>query len=253
MLGEYFKSQRSVEIVCSDLDTKRFTWRVGRCVVSTISEVSDFEILRKIDESDHEIVVLRFPSSRAGLSDLILTSFTNAFLADRLRYFVKELRVSNKRRDFSRQCNVRVATVDDSGAIKGIAKSAFRDYNSHYSSNSRIPREKILEGYADWAVRQLRDSSVMLVGVNENDVVDGFLSLQINNGIAEIVLNAVREQAQGMGMYKCLLDYAQEYAINEKCKKIVTSTQATNLKIIHIWESNGFEENLMVDTWHINR
>ena len=38
MLGEYFKSQRSVEIVCSELDTKRFTWRVGRCVVSTNSE-----------------------------------------------------------------------------------------------------------------------------------------------------------------------------------------------------------------------
>jgi ribosomal protein S18 acetylase RimI-like enzyme len=253
VLGEYFKSQRSVEIVRSELDTKRFTWRVGRCVVSTNSEVSDFEILSKIDESDHEIIVLRFPSSRTGLSHSLSTSVPNAFLADKLLYFVKELRVSTGERDLGHQRDIRVATIDDAGAIKGIAESAFRDYSSHYSANSRIPKGKILEGYADWAVRQLRDSSVVLVGVNENGVVDGFLSLQINNGIGEIVLNAVREQAQGMGIYKSLLEHAQEYAINEKCTKIVTSTQATNLKVIHIWESNGFEENLMIDTWHINR
>ena len=253
MFSEYFKSQQAIEIGLSEPDTERFSMRVGRCVVSTNSEVSDFEILSKVDESDHEIIVLRFPSSRTGLSRSLLTSYPNAFLADKLLYFVKELRVSNIESDLGRQRNVRVATIDDLGAIKSIAESAFRDYQSHYSANPRILRSKILEGYADWAVRQLRDSSVVLVGVNDNGAVDGFLSLQINNGIGEIVLNAVRGQAQGMGMYKSLLEHAQEYAMNEKCMKMVTSTQATNLKVIHIWEGNGFEENLMIDTWHINR
>ena len=253
MLEEYFKSQQTIEIVHSELDTQRFTWRIGRCTVSAFSEVSDFEILNKIDESDHEIVVLRFPSSRTGLSHSLSSNFPNAFPADKLLYFVKELPGLTIERDSGNQSHVRIATVDDAGALKGIAESAFRDYNSHYSANSRISKGKILEGYTDWTVRQLSDASVVLVGVNDDGGVDGFLSLQIYNGIAEIVLNAVREQAQGMGIYKRLLEHAQKYAMKEKCTKIVTSTQATNLKVIHIWESIGFQESLMLDTWHINR
>ncbi len=252
MLEEFFKSQQSVEIVHSELDTQRFTWRVGRCMVSTKSEVSDSEILGKIEESDHEIVVLRFPSSRAGLSQALTNLFPNALLADKLLYFVKELQGLSVVGDSYRQRRVRIATVEDSGALMSIAESAFRDYNSHYSANLRISKEKILEGYADWAVRQLHDASVVLVSVDEDDDVDGFLSLQINDGTAEIVLNAVGLNSQGMGVYKRLLEHAQEFAMVNHCTEIVTSTQITNEKIIHIWERKGFNKSLMLETWHIN-
>lgn len=58
-------------------------------MVSTKSEVSDYEILGKIEESDHEIVVLRFPSWQTSLSQALTSLFPNAFLADKLLYFVK--------------------------------------------------------------------------------------------------------------------------------------------------------------------
>ena len=252
MFSEYIRFQRAFEIEHSELDTQRFSVRVGRCTVSTNSAASDSEILGKIRESDHEIVVLRFPTSRTSLSRALSNHFPNAFLADKLRYFVKELRDSSVKGGSDCQGQVRIATVEDSWALKGIAESAFRDYISHYSANSRISKVKILEGYADWAVRQLHDASVVLVAVNDDGDIDGFLSLQINDGIAEIVLNAVGRHAQGTGVYKRLLKHAQEFATNTKCTEIVTSTQTTNERIIHIWESNGYIESLMLETWHIN-
>lgn len=252
MFSEYFKSQQAIEVEHSELDSQRFSVRFGRCTVSTDSVVSNSEILGRIKDSGYEIVVLRFPSSRTGLSQALTNLFPNALLADRLLYFGKELRGSIVSGDSIRQRHIRIATVEDSEALKGIAESAFRDYISHYSANSRVSKAKILESYADWAVRQLHDASVVLVSVDEDGDVDGFLSLLIYDGIAEIVLNAVGLNSQGLGVYKRLLECAQEFAMIEKCTKIVTSTQTTNKRIIHIWKSNGFNERLMLETWHIN-
>jgi hypothetical protein len=94
----------------------------------------------------------------------------------------------------------------------GIAESTFRVCNSRYLANSRIFKEKIYKGYADWAVRQLHDASVVLVSVDEDSDADWLFS-------------------QGMGVCKCRLEYAQEFAIIDDCIEIVASAPPTNEKI----------------------
>jgi hypothetical protein len=84
-------------------------------MVSNKSEVPDSEILGKIEESNLEIVVLGFPSSRTSLLQVLTNLSPNALLADKLLYFVKELRGLGVKGDSDRQRHVRMQPLRTQG------------------------------------------------------------------------------------------------------------------------------------------
>jgi ribosomal protein S18 acetylase RimI-like enzyme len=180
---------------------------------------------------------------------MVAKSTSNSFQADTLLCFSRTIhRADNALR--SGEFGVRFAHPGDDEAIRNVALKAFDSYSSHYSANPQIDKCKILDGYVDWASRQLIDASVVLV--HESQQINGFLTLKIENGVAEIVLNAVDPTVQNQGIYQCLIKSAFHYAFANDCEKIVTSTQSTNYKVMRAWVKNGFAIFLSLNTVHVN-
>ncbi len=239
----------AIDVVHSQVESERFGLTVGRCSIPVGSNCSDDEVVLKVVNSAFDLVILRYPSVRTSLNHLIAAHSKNSFQADTLLYFSRDID-QDAFGQSAAAIGIRPARANDEEAIRNVALKAFNSYGSHYSANPRINKNSVLDGYVDWASRQMHDATVVLV--HQTEVVDGFLSLNINDGVAEIVLNAVDPLAQNQGVYQRLLDGAVRIAYENNCKKIITSTQSTNYKVMRVWTKNKFNIFLSLNTVHLN-
>jgi hypothetical protein len=233
----------------SEVDSNRFGLRVGRFFISPESILRDHEVVSTVMSSGFDLVILRYPSVRRRLGAMISENSRSSFQADTLLYFSRSInRMAIDVRPGG--TGIRFAHLNDDAAIRNIALKAFGSYGSHYAANPRIETSNILDGYVDWSSRQLIDATAVLV--HESTKVDGFLTLKIDDGIAEIVLNAVDPMVQNQGIYQSLLESAVCFASENDCHKIVTSTQSTNFGVMRAWVKNGFNAYLSLNTVHVN-
>jgi hypothetical protein len=239
----------AIDVVHSLVESQRLGLTVGRCSIPVGSNLLDEEVVLKVVNSAFDLVILRYPSARTRLNHLIAAQSKNSFQADTLLYFSRDID-QNGVGQSTEVVGVRSARAHDEEAIRNVALKAFKSYGSHYSTNPRIDRSRVLDGYVDWASRQMHDATVVLV--HQTEVVDGFLSLNINDGVAEIVLNAVDPSAQNQGVYQRLLDGTVRIAYENNYKKIITSTQLTNYKVMRVWTKNKFSIFLSLNTVHLN-
>lgn len=236
-------------VINSEVESQRFGLRVGRFSIASDSDLSDNEVVETIKNSGFDLIILRYPSTRLRLGAMVAESTKNSFQADTLLCFSRTIHGADTALR-SGEFGVRFAHSGDDEAIRNVALKAFDSYSSHYAANPQIDMSKILDGYVDWASRQLIDASVVLV--HESRQINGFLTLKIENGLAEIVLNAVDPDMQNQGVYQRLIESAVHYASANDCEKIVTSTQSTNYKVMRAWVKNGFDVYLSLNTIHVN-
>jgi GNAT superfamily N-acetyltransferase len=239
----------AIDVVYSFVESERFGLNIGRCSIPVGSNCLDDEVVLKVVNSAFDLVILRYPSARIRLNHLIAAQSKNSFQADTLLYLSREIDQDGFDQSAG-AAGVRPARAHDEEAIRNVALKAFNSYGSHYSANPRIDKDSVLDGYVDWASRQMHDATVVLV--HQTEVVDGFLSLRINNEVAEIVLNAVDPFAQNQGIYQRLLDGAVQFAYANNCNEIITSTQSTNYKVMRVWTKNKFNIFLSLNTVHLN-
>jgi dTDP-4-amino-4,6-dideoxy-D-galactose acyltransferase len=242
-------SGESAVVLHSEVDSQRFGLKVGRLSVSAKSVLSDNEVVAAIMNSGFDLVILRYPSTRLKLGEMVAESTKSSFQADTLLCFSKRIHQADSA-ILAGDIGVRFAHLGDDAAIRTVAFKAFDSYKSHYAANPQFDTNKILDGYVDWASRQLVDASVVLV--HESQQINGFLTLKIENGVAEIVLNAVDPDMQNQGVYQRLIESAVHYATINDCEKIVTSTQSTNYKVMRAWVKYGFDIYLSLNTIHVN-
>ncbi|MGC2790407.1 MAG: GNAT family N-acetyltransferase, partial [Candidatus Sulfotelmatobacter sp.] len=99
-------------------------------------------------------------------------------------------------------------------------------------------------GYVSWAVRSLSSKQVateVLVAEIDKKIV-GFLTLRLNSPEEmEGLLIGVAPEGQGIGVGRSLMVNGLELCKRQQAKRMLISTQVTNVAVQKVWCRVGFE------------
>jgi len=78
--------------------------------------------------------------------------------------------------------------------------------------------------------------------VEEEQGIRGYLGLWLNEDALQITTLGVAFNHQGKGLGQRLVNYALEYALENKVSVMTLEVRISNTKAIHLYEKNGFEK-----------
>ncbi|HET9083344.1 MAG TPA: GNAT family N-acetyltransferase [Candidatus Limnocylindrales bacterium] len=226
-------------LAASDVDSARFGVPIARAFAASPVDVT--AIRKDARKSGVAMVIVRAPASELAVAQAIETA--GGRLCDTLVHYARPLD-----RPIPEQPRpVRRARRDEIDAIGAIAAEAFAGYDGHYHADRRLDRAAADAGYVDWARRSIADALV----VEDAGRVAGFLTLERHDTDTEIVLNAIRPDAQGQGLYTALVIGALRLSATLKAARCVVSTQVWNVRAQKVWIRAGFEPTHAVHTFHL--
>jgi len=232
----------------SAIDEDRFgivTARDPRFTVGTLPET-----LRFCRERSVRMLVARCDA--ADLPAAQAMEAAGGRLMDTLVYWGRDL--ARPGPDEAPRAPVRALAPADTDAVRRVAAAAFQGYFGHYHADPRLDRRKSDEAYASWAERSCADPAVAskVLGVEHEGRVAGFLTL-LGRGPdeQEIVLNGVDPAFQRHGLYRALVLAAIQHARAERARRLVVSTQLTNVGVQKTWARLGFELDRAYYTFHL--
>lgn len=197
-----------------------------------------------------ELLIARCPASDLEAAHAL--EGVGARLMDVLVYFARDLAAPlTPPRAVVR---IRESRPEDAGAVRDLARLAFRAYLGHYHADPRLDRAACDEAYADWAYRSCLSTDVadeVLLAEDGRGVL-GFLTLRARSAEErEIVLNGVDPAAQREGIYGALLHEALSRSASRGAARVLVSTQITNLPVQRAWVRAGFEPAESHFTFHL--
>jgi len=231
----------------SQIDSERFGVRVARAhvVPGNLSRVLAFCSAEQID-----LLIARCATSElVNAQEMETMGF---LLMDTLVYYSFDL---GKRTipDDAPRAHVRKFVPGDEAEVERVAAEAFQGYFGHYHADPRLERGKCDKGYVSWAVRSCTSKQVateVLVSERDNRIV-GFATLRLNTPEeGEGVLFAVAPEAQGMGIYRSFVVDGMRWCKEQGVKRMVVSTQLTNVAVQKVWCRVGFEPAHSYYTFH---
>lgn len=231
----------------SEVDSERFGVRVARAQVvhDTLPQVLDFCAAQQID-----LLIARCPTSELRTAQEM--EGAGFLLMDTLVYYSFDL-VRRVIPDDSPRVRVRKILPGDEAEVERVAAVAFQGYYGHYHADPRLDRSKCDEGYVSWAVRSCTLKQVateVLVAERDNKIV-GFATLRLNNPEeGEGVLFGVAPEAQGIGIYRSFMVSAMQWCKEQQVKRMIVSTQVTNVAVQKVWCRVGFEPAFSYYTFH---
>jgi GNAT superfamily N-acetyltransferase len=231
----------------SEVDSERFGVRVARAnvVAENLMQVLEFCAAEKID-----LLIARCPASELRVAqDMEAAGFS---LMDALVYYSFDL-ARRAIPDDSPRALIRKILPGDEAQVERVAAVAFRGYYGHYHADPRLDRDKCDEGYVSWAVRSCTLKQVatgVLVAERDNKIV-GFATLRLNGpDEGEGVLFGVAPEAQGVGIYRSFMIGGMQWCKEQAVKRMIVSTQVTNVAVQKVWCRVGFEPSHSYYTFH---
>jgi len=233
-------------VAFSEIDSARFGVRVARAQLTSarLAGVLDFCDAQRI-----ELLV-----ARCGTSDLEAAQQMEAEgfqLMDTLLYYSFDL---TEKRIPDAQCGVQVRQLQpgDEEEIAAIASAAFQGYMGHYHADRRLDRRQCDEAYRSWAERSCSREAADTVLVAEIEgKVEGFGTLRLNSSEeVEGLLFAVAPRSQGRGICPSLMIRSLEWSRAQGAKRMIISTQVTNVSMQKVWSRTGFEPDHSYYTFH---
>jgi GNAT superfamily N-acetyltransferase len=148
---------------------------------------------------------------------------------------------------------IRPVRAGEDSAVRAVARDAFQGYSGHYHADPRLDRQKSDEAYQSWAQRSCLSREVAgEVLVADDGQVAGFATLRMNDpDEGEGVLFAVAPRAQGSGVYRGFMVEGVRWCRSQGAKRMIVSTQITNLAVQRVWTRLGFEPAYSCYTFHL--
>ncbi len=234
-------------IAFSEIDSERFGVRIARAhvVSDNLSRALDFCAAERID-----LLV-----ARCRTSDLEAAQGMESkgfLLMDTLLYYSFDL---TKKEIPGDPCEVRVRRLlpGDEAEIPRVASAAFKGYLGHYHSDRRLDSVQCDEAYRSWAERSCTtDKAADEVLVAElGGKVAGFATLRLNSPQeVEGLLFAVAPESQGKGICRLFMIRSLQWCRAQGAKRMVISTQVTNVSMQKVWCRTGFEPSDSYYTFH---
>ncbi|HEX5123031.1 MAG TPA: hypothetical protein VFV97_07275, partial [Rhodanobacteraceae bacterium] len=131
----------------SPLESARFGLRVYRASVDAIDAP---RIADEIERERIDVAILRLPATAMGGADALAERGFAPILADTQVVFGIEI-ASHAPSSPDPSIALKPATHADAALLDRMARSIFADYTSHYHANPLFARNRILDGYAEWA------------------------------------------------------------------------------------------------------
>jgi GNAT superfamily N-acetyltransferase len=234
-------------VAFSDVDSERFGVRVARAHVvrENLPQVLDFCAAEQIN-----LLIARCATKELRIAQEM--EALGFLLMDTLVYYSFDL-VKRAIPEDSPRAKVRKFVLDDTSQIETVAAAAFQGYFGHYHADTRLDKRKCDEGYVSWAVRSCTSKLVasgVLVAELDNKVI-GFATLRLNNAEeGEGVLFGVAPEAQGIGIYRSFMVNGMRWCKEQQAKRMVVSTQITNIAVQKVWCRVGFEPADSYYTFH---
>jgi GNAT superfamily N-acetyltransferase len=235
-------------IALSELDRERFgivTARDGAVTAQSLE--SDLAFCRSNG--------VRLFIARCRTEDLDVAQALEAAggrLMDTLVYYVRVI-VKGELPENTCKVPIRPVQPGEDEAVRQVAAQSFQGYRGHYHADPLLDQGKCDEAYQSWAQRSCVSREVAgEVLVADDGAVAGFATLRLNDpSEGEGVLFAVAPRAQGAGVYKGFMVEAMKWCKAQGAKRMVVSTQVTNLAVQKVWSRLGFEPSSSYYTFHL--
>lgn len=242
----------------SEVEAVRFGLSVGRLLVPLESRLTDRQISNLCGESAYDLVIVRASTRRTELFQTLVAEKNRSVLhADTLRYFSWALEHAEESGTKSTPHWV-IDSPSSFDAIQVLVGDSFIGYRNHYSENPRLAESATLDGYLEWArtAMGLETSRTFVARDPESRRAIGFVlaNLDTESQSAEILLNGVASEFRRRGVYRaCILGAAQTMMQVDGVKRIVISTQSSNIPVIEAWRSLGLQPWFSINTFHVMR
>jgi len=255
MISDFTQASSELYISNSQIESDRFGMTVARLNVSTRHDASDQQVVEICQNSESDLLILRYPTSRVRLAQkLAEIKRLVVYQADTLVYFAKDIASSNTKVEPSHDWQFRAAQSSDNADLVQLSKIIFEEYPSHYRANELLSSDAIRDGYAQWAQVGLQDSKKLTVLVESRGAkVVGFALISFDEDTAEIELNGIHPDAQGRGAYGSLLSWLNNQLATCGVKKLYISTQIQNERVIRAWIRSGFNLEFSLNTFHLTQ
>jgi GNAT superfamily N-acetyltransferase len=232
----------------STLDEERFGIRTARTSSVTLDNLP--EILIFCREEYVSFLIARCPVDDLGAAQAMERAGFG--LMDTLIYYRYDLH-ANPVPTTQKEIHVRPVAIGEEEIIKQVAAESFRGYFGHYHADPRLDRRQCDAVYVSWAYRSCVSRDVadeLLVAEHEGDI-RGFVTLKVmDSDEADGGLLAVTPSAQGTGFAQTLMVGALEWCQMRSLRRMLISTQITNLASQKVWVRIGFEPSHAYYTFH---
>jgi GNAT superfamily N-acetyltransferase len=236
----------------SPYESARFGLRIFRGT----PELADAGAL--IDEIRRErvdIAILRVADEAQMLAATICEAGMPSIVADTLVQYSLDI-CSRHTVPSDTSIRLRRAEHRDMAALEWMVRQIFEGYATHYHANPLFDPARILDGYAEWAVRHIeadaRGRLAWIVEADGEDVGFSCIELATDHRQARGVLNGVLPAQRGRGVYRRMLRAMLDRFGDEGVHRFVISTQAHNAAVQRVWSSEQLTLDRSESTVHVN-
>ncbi len=232
----------------STLDEERFGIRTARTSSVTLDNLP--EILSFCRANRVSFLIARCPVD--NLTTTQAMERAGFGLMDTLIYY--EYDFDRKAVPTARQViQVRPIVAGEEEVITQVAVEVFRGYFGHYHADPRLDRAQCDEVYVSWAYRSCvsRDVADAVLVAEHEGSIQGFVTLKMTGkDEADGGLFGVTPSARGTGVAQALMIGALEWCQAQSLRRMLISTQITNLASQKVWIRVGFEPSHAYYTFH---
>ncbi|MCA9893617.1 MAG: GNAT family N-acetyltransferase [Anaerolineae bacterium] len=217
----------------SPLDSDRFGVKSARADDVTLDELPQIEAF--CEGEDVEFLILRCDTRQLKVVQALESQ--GFLLMDTMVHHIYDVSRMG-RPEVAAPLSIRAYRTDDYEAVLTIAAQAFEGYQGHYHADTRIEQVVADEIYADWARREIDDSTVFVA--DDNGTVAGFVTARMLEGtFGHVILAGVAKEAQSQGIYAAFLKYCVNWLADQGAERIWFVTQVTNVPVQRVWARMG--------------
>jgi len=241
--------QKSISIIAlSTLDEERFGVKTAKSKNFTWHEIP--EILAQCCQNHVQLLIARCPTlDLKTAQELEKQGF---LLMDTLVYYEHNLHLKNNI-TLNEKIIIRTILPGEAEMVRALAAEAFKGYRGHYYADAKLNVHQCDEVYPSWAYNSCISqdfANEVLVAVLEDKIV-GFATLRINDPKeSEVALTGVLPKSLHMGIQRMLIENSLIWSIRQGMKRMITSTQITNIAVQKVWVRVGFHPTSSFYTFH---
>jgi GNAT superfamily N-acetyltransferase len=147
-----------------------------------------------------------------------------------------------------------LATASDSKEVEALARRTFAGYFGHYHADPRLGRDDCDAVYSSWAGASCTDKAVAsdVILLRKSGSLAAFATIKQHSDIDfEGVLFGVSPDHQGKGLYPQLMQLTQNWGATRNLRRLLVSTQVTNVTVQKAWCRAGLEPMNSFYTFHL--
>jgi hypothetical protein len=238
-----------MEINLSELDKLRFGVTTAKAKITDEDSVD--ELIQKAKDMSVEFLIVRVPTNSIALAQNMEKK--GAIITDTLVFFQKK-KIERYQVELPKGYSASSAVVADAESVEQIASESFNGYFGHYHADPRLEKADCDAVYSSWARNSCEKNGLAdeVILIKKSDEIAAFATLKkLNDTNYEGVLFGVAPNHQGKSLYLNLMQLSQNWGLDCGLRKLLTSTQITNVTVQKNWCRVGMEPLNSLYTYHL--